>query len=282
MGKTRKGDNNIMSQTLSMKGNRTLCRTFSGNSFLFSAPSAKNIHLLDIAHHLSQNNRYNGACPYPYSVAQHSLLVAATMPEDFKLEGLMHDAAEALLGDVVRPLKNLLGDYRQVEEKFQGLVEDRYSLAKGSLSSEPVIMADRMVMAREMQDILGWNDLLEYPLSPHLIEPLEWKEVRCAFIVAAHMLALPKDRAEDCFNQKFVPAFEGLSLLGSTRELHIFPEDARALAESLDESMSRARRGDLPLIPVEILPACLFPAINLAMNTLGWEEDCEDKSEPKR
>lgn len=59
----------------------------------------------DIAHNLCRQARFNGSAPMPYSVMQHSLVVAAQMPPHLRWAGLLHDAPEAVMGDVVRPWK---------------------------------------------------------------------------------------------------------------------------------------------------------------------------------
>ena len=75
---------------------------------LFATPG--DISVEDIAHHLSQINRYNGATRYPYSVAQHSVLMAnyalrSGYDPRYVLAVLMHDAAEAYLQDLITPIK---------------------------------------------------------------------------------------------------------------------------------------------------------------------------------
>lgn len=82
--------------------------TYTGKLFDLENPTEDMICIEDIAHHLSLENRYNGATKFPYSVAQHSLHVCAMAPDNLKLEALLHDAAEAYCKDLTSPLKNLL------------------------------------------------------------------------------------------------------------------------------------------------------------------------------
>lgn len=65
-----------------------------------------------LAHSLASKNRYNGHTPYPYSVATHSVLVSLLL-EGNEMEGLLHDAAEAFVGDVISPIK------RMIKEQFK-------------------------------------------------------------------------------------------------------------------------------------------------------------------
>jgi len=94
--------------------------TFTGKIFHFLDPQPDEIDLVDIAHALSQQCRYTGHCKQFYSVAEHSVLVAALVKHkggDSKqqLQGLLHDATEAYLTDVASPVKPFLGDYKPME-----------------------------------------------------------------------------------------------------------------------------------------------------------------------
>lgn len=65
------------------------------------------INIWDIAHPLSQICRFTGHSPFHYSVAQHCCLLAQRVPEELKLQALLHDAAEAYLNDIAGPIKHL-------------------------------------------------------------------------------------------------------------------------------------------------------------------------------
>jgi len=92
-------------------------------------PEDVDIH--DIAWALSQQCRYSGHTEFHYSVAQHSVLVSRLLPRAFKLDGLMHDASEAYLQDVARPLKQdpYFGKaYRGAEARVQRVIVEVYGL----------------------------------------------------------------------------------------------------------------------------------------------------------
>lgn len=71
-------------------------------------PQAKQIRIDDICHGLAFVCRFNGQTRHHYSVAQHSLIVADIVPQEHKLAGLLHDATEAYLADIARPIKLLM------------------------------------------------------------------------------------------------------------------------------------------------------------------------------
>jgi uncharacterized protein len=93
-------------------------------------PNPNDISIEDIADALSKICRFGGHCDPFYSVAQHSVLVAANMPRAGALEGLLHDASEAYLGDVVAPLKHQpeLAGYRKLEARMMEAISVRFGL----------------------------------------------------------------------------------------------------------------------------------------------------------
>jgi hypothetical protein len=91
-------------------------------------PRSHEILLMDIAHALSLVNRFGGHTVRPYSVAAHSLLVCDLLPPPLKLQGLMHDAAEAYVGDIVSPIKSQLLDFKLLEKIVWVVICERFNL----------------------------------------------------------------------------------------------------------------------------------------------------------
>jgi hypothetical protein len=103
-------------------------RLQSGATLDFRNPRSSDFTIDDIAHGLSNICRYAGQCNYFYSVAEHSLFVSEMAAPTLKLVALMHDAAEAFVGDVSAPLKQLLPEYRRIEATVQGAILARFGL----------------------------------------------------------------------------------------------------------------------------------------------------------
>ncbi len=78
-------------------------------------PNFSKIKIETIAWSLSNLCRFNGHTAEFYSVAQHSVLCSYLVPDNLAYDALMHDSAEAIIGDVSTPLKNLLPDYKKIE-----------------------------------------------------------------------------------------------------------------------------------------------------------------------
>lgn len=123
----------------------------SGAWLDLSSPSTSDFTIEDIAHGLAHLCRYAGQCREFYSVAEHSLLVCDIVPAQ-GLAALLHDAAEAFLGDITRPLKQMLPDYRRIEQEVQNAILARFGLP---LVPEPAIKhADLRVLAAEQHQIM--------------------------------------------------------------------------------------------------------------------------------
>lgn len=83
--------------------------------------------LPSIARALSHINRYTGHVGQ-YSVAQHSVLVARSLPIKYRLSGLLHDAHEAYIGDVSSPLKRHLPEYVKLESTYQDVIDAAFDV----------------------------------------------------------------------------------------------------------------------------------------------------------
>lgn len=98
---------------------RPYLHLYSGGRFYTEEPEENEFHLEDIAHALSMLCRFAGQVPEFYSVAEHSLLVSQFSPPRYQLWGLLHDASEAYVVDLPRPVKYLpaLEPYRVYEQR---------------------------------------------------------------------------------------------------------------------------------------------------------------------
>jgi hypothetical protein len=133
--------------------------TASGNSFDLSEPKAEQVSLEDVAQALSLTCRYNGHIPFFYSVAEHSFRVAHWLENsgeypEVVLTGLLHDAAEAYVGDMVRPLKRTepLGTlFQEAEHRAAVAVHEKL----GGMYPYPreVHAADKHVYEWEVENI---------------------------------------------------------------------------------------------------------------------------------
>lgn len=111
----------------SANGHPTI-KTYSGYTLNFLAPKPGMIFVDDIAQGLSQVCRFAAQSSEFYSVAQHSVLVSRLVPQKYARWGLMHDAAEAFMGDMARPLKRLIPQYKELEIRLMKAIAERFDL----------------------------------------------------------------------------------------------------------------------------------------------------------
>jgi len=128
----------------------------SGHYFNFIDPTHNVVRVTDIAHALSNICRFAGHTREFYSVAQHSVLVSELVSSENALIGLFHDAVEAYVGDVTRPLKNLLPDYRAIEARVQADIFQKLGLPANI--PEEVKKADVILLATEQRDLMPEHD----------------------------------------------------------------------------------------------------------------------------
>lgn len=130
-------------------------QTAHGRLFWSLDPRADEVYIDDIAHALSNQCRFAGHCREFYSVAQHSVLVSYQVPAEDALWGLLHDASEAYLVDLPRPVKRAseIGvAYTRAETAVMAVICDRFGLPREEPSS--IKEADNVVLMTEARDIM--------------------------------------------------------------------------------------------------------------------------------
>lgn len=107
----------------------TTVRLRSGKFFDYANPKAEDFEVEDVARGLATEYRYAGQTDEPYSVAQHAVHCSTqpgTLEEQY--ERLHHDDPEFIMKDMPKPLKNLLPDYRVIEEKVTAIVNAKFGI----------------------------------------------------------------------------------------------------------------------------------------------------------
>lgn len=131
-------------------------RVHSGRLIDLENLQPQDILIQDIAHALSNICRFGGHIPRFYSVAQHCCFVADLVPYPARLEGLMHDAAEAYIGDMVTPIKHLPSMYgfRALESKVEAAIAKAFGLGFGYWRNE-IKAADGLAYVTESINFKG-------------------------------------------------------------------------------------------------------------------------------
>lgn len=129
--------------------------TVSGRRFYPFSPRVEDIIPDDIAHALSLLCRFNGHTRTFYSVAQHSVIVSHAVPQEDAPWGLLHDAAEAYIGDLAHPVKHhgRLAGFRETEADLMRAIVVRFGLVRNRPIS--VKVADARIIVNERRDLMS-------------------------------------------------------------------------------------------------------------------------------
>ena len=163
----------------------TYVSTYLGNRFYPLEPRIDKLDIEDIAHGLAFQCRFNGQTCQFYSVAQHSLIVSSLVADELKFAALLHDAAEAYLGDMVKPLKILLPAFAQIEDQVTSLIAQEFKLDFGNYA--PIKNADLIALATEKRDLMpysveDWDHLTDILPMQKIIAPMNPFEAKSAFL----------------------------------------------------------------------------------------------------
>ena len=134
-------------------------QTVSGRAFHIFDPRPEEIDIGDIAHALSMVCRFGGHVRSHYSVAEHSVRVSRAIREaghgvEAQFHGLLHDASEAYLGDVVWPLKQAAGmaGYKKIEAQVEAAIFERFEVVR---VDDVVKRFDLILLATEKRDLMN-------------------------------------------------------------------------------------------------------------------------------
>ena len=176
-------------------------QTFTGRQFWPIDPMPDEVFIEDIAHALSMLCRFGGHSLRFYSVAEHSVLLCRAVTQENKLWALLHDASEAYLVDVPRPLKPFLRGYREAEDKIMRAVCTRFGLAPDM--PPEVKAADTAILSTEADALMA---------KP----PVEWSTRTVGLPVTIRGLSPPEAEAE--FMAEFMAILSGRAALAEAEK----------------------------------------------------------------
>jgi hypothetical protein len=143
-------------------------QTYSGGRFYPIDPRPNEINPEDIAHALSLLCRYGGHVDRFYSVAEHCVLMSRAVTPDHALAALLHDATEAYVVDVPRPLKAYLDCYWTIEDTVWYAIAARFGIST-NLPAE-VTEADSRILLTERAALMSraerWSQDDDYTALP--------------------------------------------------------------------------------------------------------------------
>lgn len=137
--------------------------TFHGHKVYPLDPRPEEVCMIDIAHSLSMQCRYSGMTSKFYSVAEHCLLMALTARQvgytpQIQLAMLVHDAAEAYLSDVIRPIKHSMPEYKAHETAMYAAIHERFAWpwpVDSWMNTTPIHAYDNYILYDEVSQLLA-------------------------------------------------------------------------------------------------------------------------------
>ena len=167
----------------------------SGVKFYPFSPTMDMIDIQDIAHGLSMICRWGGHCREFYSVASHSNFVSmlGRNSEEWKW-GLLHDAAEAYVGDVIRPIKRSIPHFKTIENNIHRVILQKFGLMwPGDINiniPDWIKHCDNVAMVTEARDLMHGpiSDVNLPDPVPAKIKCLSPKQSRIQFLYAFNTL----------------------------------------------------------------------------------------------
>jgi hypothetical protein len=184
-------------------------RSVFGHKIDLLHPENTPIDVVEIGCALSRICRFGGHLRKGlyWSVASHSVLVSLLVPHELALAGLLHDASEAYLGsDIPRPLKQLIPEYRRIENRWHRRVQDAFGITLRPGDVAEIKAADDQAYAIEKRDLMspaqyeiGADDRDEIKASPVWSAISEEHETaRIRFVCRAFQLGvLPGPQGEE-------------------------------------------------------------------------------------
>ena len=169
--------------------NNAWIQTFTGKQFWPLNPKTEDICIEDIAHALSMICRFNGHCSQFYSVAEHSVLVSRFCPDKFKLYGLLHDASEAYISDVGKPIKPKLNGYGEIEAQLQFTILmsfDQHGKRFNSITKD----IDKRILVDEQKQLMPKH-------------PVEWSQTKDIEPLGVELKCWQPEKAEEEFLNEF-------------------------------------------------------------------------------
>lgn len=145
--------------------------TYTGVQFWPLDPHIDDINIEDIAHGLAHTCRWGGHSRVFYSVAQHSIVCSHYVARENRLIALMHDAAEAYIGDVKRPLKYAMPNLMEIERNIWLLICKKFGLSI-EVPAEVKKVDDRALMAERNEFIHPSSLRVRWPIDELGLEPL--------------------------------------------------------------------------------------------------------------
>ena len=174
---------------------RLAINTSSGRLFWPLNALPDEVYIEDIAHGLAAENRFANQADYPYSVAWHSVALSHLVPPHLKQWALMHDATEAYMSDIPRPLKRTgkFDFYEKAETELMEIIATEIGLTPTIMPEElkkydtrmgnvELLYANKVGRAKMIARGWSYEELESYSDWRDWIKPVSFEDAKEAFL----------------------------------------------------------------------------------------------------
>lgn len=150
-------------------------QTYTGLQFSLTDPQPDDVNIKDIARALSNICRFTGHVRQFYSVAQHSVLASEHVPLEDQLAALLHDAHEAYIGDMSRPLKKV-GDhavFKSCEQRIEAAIKEQFGIK--NMKPQSVADVDLKLLVTEARDLFIGGLHSEWTINAKTNPPFDFE-----------------------------------------------------------------------------------------------------------
>lgn len=203
----------------------------------------------DIAWALGRILRYNGHIKHNYNVAQHCIAMSYMVPKRFALEALLHDAAEAFMGDVIKPVKGMFPEIEALEDRVLGAIIEKVAPGKlpgvclTNIKDQPVYVkspviekADKEIGLHEWYIMRGDKEMGVFSERCQLAEIRAHDELADEFLVDMTAFAYLK-RFHDLMGEPEEYTYEKYARI-------YFPDESAKVDEAIAERLEKEEEND--------------------------------------
>jgi len=177
--------------------------TYTGRAVDLDRFREDDVDIEDIAHSLSMQCRYNGHTKQFYSVAEHSIhisnhLALCAYGPTVQLAGLLHDAHEAYVGDIIRPIvqDKMMLSFRRIRDAVQAVIESKFVIMLKPAERDAVDMLDKRIILDEKARLLHKAVIYDLGVRPLEVRFPLWNPAEAKVEFLARFAMLVKSPAE--------------------------------------------------------------------------------------
>ena len=164
---------------------KSTIKVAAGHYVDLAEPDPATIDIVTVAAALSKICRFGGHCPAFYSVAEHCIhATKLAFSEGFVGEAaiavFLHDAAEAYIGDMVKPLKVMMPQYAEVEQRFEAAIQNAFCVDFHKWADvikrfdRAMLKAEKIAMWPEDTEVwMGFSEIEDRDVELRYFDPLD-------------------------------------------------------------------------------------------------------------